>query len=177
MRNCSLWSNIAFEKEVISHSNNKRLQGWSLLLGIWKQTNLYQVFFFIILLQLWWPVGSQSLLFFAYVEIHQVRILGFDNYQRWFEGCRIHKTSFFLCHVARQCHLKVGRLNMEQCCSFIGIKKPDSKLLFHMAIASNEFFFLSKIFGNKCVLLKCIYLNINPFPLSLCKCAFQNCSL
>ena len=154
-------------------------------------------FFFIILLQLWWLVGSQSLLFFAYVEIHQVRILGFDNYQRSpvpltakschlfnkkkkhadLKGVGYTKQVFFCATWQGNVIWRLDRLNMEQCCSFIGIKKPDSKLLFQMAIASNKFFFLSKIFGNKCVLLKCIYLNINPFPLSLCKCAFQNCSL
>ena len=36
MRNGSLWSNIVFEKVVISHSNNKKLQTWSLYKMILK---------------------------------------------------------------------------------------------------------------------------------------------
>ena len=39
---------VVFEKEVIFHANIKRLQAWSLLLDIWKHTNLFNkgVFFF-----------------------------------------------------------------------------------------------------------------------------------
>ena len=56
----SLWSNIVFEKEVISHSTIKRLKAWSPLLEIWKLTNLCNksVFSFIILSQLRWPIES-----------------------------------------------------------------------------------------------------------------------
>ena len=43
----SFLSNIVFEKQVISHSNIRRLQAWSLLFCIWKHTNLCKnVFFF-----------------------------------------------------------------------------------------------------------------------------------
>ena len=35
---------IAFEKEVIFHSNNKILQAWSCLLCIWKHTDLCSFF-------------------------------------------------------------------------------------------------------------------------------------
>ena len=58
MGNGSLWSNLAFENEVISYSNNKRLQVETVLLGISEHTNLCNkgVFSFIVLLQLRWPV-------------------------------------------------------------------------------------------------------------------------
>ena len=49
VRNGSLWSNLVFEKEVISYSNIKICQAWSLFcIGIWEHTNLYNkgIFFF-----------------------------------------------------------------------------------------------------------------------------------
>ena len=47
-----------FEKEVISDSNIKRVQTWSLFLGIWKHTNLCNkdIFSF----QLRWPIETWS---------------------------------------------------------------------------------------------------------------------
>ena len=56
-KNGSLWSNIVFEKEVTSHSNNKILQARSLLLGIWKHITLCNKCVF--LLQLRWPIESK----------------------------------------------------------------------------------------------------------------------
>ena len=67
------------------------------------------LFPFIILLQLRWPTGSkwsQIFVFYAYVEIHQVKILVFDNYQMCPVpldtsgsplNCQLHKWSMRLC--------------------------------------------------------------------------------
>ena len=108
MRNCSLWSNIVFEKEVISHSNVKRLQAWSL----WykasekKHTNLCNkgVFSVIILLLLRRPIEpkfSPICYVCVYVGLcvwtQQVRVLVFDNYHRCPIPCKtLYKNSFFI---------------------------------------------------------------------------------
>ena len=43
-----LWSNVVFEKEVISQSNIKQTQAWSLLFVIiWKRTNCASGYFFL----------------------------------------------------------------------------------------------------------------------------------
>ena len=79
MRNGSLWINVVFEKEVISHSNIERLQVCKC-----KRTNLCNkgVLYFTILMQLRWPIESkfsEICYLFAYVWTHQVRIPVFDN--------------------------------------------------------------------------------------------------
>ena len=85
MGNDSLWSNVDFEKEVFSHWNIKRLLAWCLLfLSESTQIRPTRVFFFLSsfsrnfddqLSQYW------GLLCYAYVGIHQLRRLVFDNYQ------------------------------------------------------------------------------------------------
>ena len=87
MRNSSLWSNVVFEKRVIFHLNNKRLQAWSLFVGIWNHTSLCNkgVFFFhyyLATLKTNWVKMFTDLLLCPYFGIHQVRRLVFDNYQR-----------------------------------------------------------------------------------------------
>ena len=84
MRNGSFWGNVVFEKEVIFHSNNKRLQAWRLLQCIWKHTNLCDkgVFSFIILLQLWWPIEHKFSQVCYFMHMLEVRRLVFDKYQR-----------------------------------------------------------------------------------------------
>ena len=84
VRNGSLWSNLVFEKEVVSHSNIKILQAWSLILGIWKHTNLAIRAFFpphnsLATAMTNWALTFTDLLFCAFDEIHQVRIMVFDN--------------------------------------------------------------------------------------------------
>ena len=96
VRNGYLWSNVVLEKEVISHSSIKWLQAWSLLLGMWKHTTcVTSVFLFqysLATLTTNWVKILTDLIFYAYVGIHQVRILVFDNYQR----CWVpHKTFLF----------------------------------------------------------------------------------
>ena len=90
VRNDSIWSNMVFEKELISYSNNKWLLAWSLLLHFFKQLKAHifaqqGCFFFHYSLATSmtnWVKMSTDLLFYAlYVEVH-VRILVFDNYQR-----------------------------------------------------------------------------------------------
>ena len=90
MRNGSLWSNIVFEKEAILHEfdfETSDLEFEVSKSSIWKHTTSCDkgVFSFIIISQLRRPIElkfSQGLLFYAYVEIHQVRRLVFDNYQQ-----------------------------------------------------------------------------------------------
>ena len=76
MRNDALWSNVVFEKELISRSNIKRLQGWRLLLCIWKHvhqrcffihysvatsmTNLVQIFTNCLFCALCWDTPSEN---------------------------------------------------------------------------------------------------------------------
>ena len=68
---------IVFETDVISHWNIKRLKAWRHL----KAHKFVQqgCFSFLILLQ---PIFTDLLFYAFYVEIHQVRILVFDNYRR-----------------------------------------------------------------------------------------------
>ena len=84
MRNGSLWRNLVFEKEVISHSKSegkkrKKLQAFSAS----KSTHFVEhlcnkgIFFScIILLQLRWPNESKfsQIYYFKHIGIHQVRI-------------------------------------------------------------------------------------------------------
>ena len=79
MRYGSFGSNLVFEREVISHSYNKRLWASSVLLGIWKHTQQGRVFFSF----------NFSIIFkfsqFCNVGIQQVRILVFDNITKNFQ--------------------------------------------------------------------------------------------
>ena len=86
MRKNSLRRYIVFEKEVISHSNVKRLQSWSPFLGIWKRKNLCSKFFFLFfhhtlatLMTNWVQIFHRFVFMFGK---HQVRLLAFDNYKR-----------------------------------------------------------------------------------------------
>ena len=97
VRKGSLWSNIL----VTSHSNIKILQAWRLFrhLKAHKLLCNRSVYFFIILLQLQWPIESKFsqtfYIFYEYVGIHQVRRLVFDNYQRCPAPLSLEKVSFF----------------------------------------------------------------------------------
>ena len=77
-RSISSWQGLTRVSTVgstlgsLSNAPIKRLQAWSLLLGIWKPTNLGEkvVFYFIILLQLQWTIKfSQILFFLMYVRM------------------------------------------------------------------------------------------------------------
>ena len=65
MRTDSLWSNVVFDKKVISHSNIKRLQ-------------LKGVFSFIFLLQLRWPVELK----FSQI-CYFMHMLGYAKWEYW----------------------------------------------------------------------------------------------
>ena len=79
MRNSSLWSNVVFEKGVISQSNIKILHAWSYFLDNSKHTNFWNngVFSFIILLQLWWLIESKLSQFFC------LHMLGYTKWEYW----------------------------------------------------------------------------------------------
>ena len=79
MRNGSLWSNVVFQKELNYHSIFKDYRAWSFFLDIWKHIflSLISCSFDDQLIS-----NFHTLLFYGYVEIHQVRILVYDNYQR-----------------------------------------------------------------------------------------------
>ena len=89
MRNCILWSNAVFEKEVIFHKFGFKITDLEFVVSkssIWKHTTLCNkgVFSLIIISQLWKPVElkcSQVCYFMHNVEIHQVSRQVFDNYQ------------------------------------------------------------------------------------------------
>ena len=71
-----------FEKEVIPHSNNKRLHASE---STHFNLSNKSVFLFHVLLELRWPIESkfsQICYFMHYVGTHQVRILVFVVYQR-----------------------------------------------------------------------------------------------
>ena len=77
----SCWSYIFFEKEVIFHEfdfETSELDFEVSKSSIWNQTTLCDKGV-IIISQLWRPAG---LLLYVNFEIHQVRRLVFDNYQR-----------------------------------------------------------------------------------------------
>ena len=78
MENDSLWSNIVFKKEVISHLNNKRLLARSLLL--WKHTNTSNkgVFSFIIFSQLWWLIEPKFL-----QSCYFMLMMGYTKWEHW----------------------------------------------------------------------------------------------
>ena len=76
VRNGSLWNNVVFEKEVICHSNIKRLLAWNPLQAS-KRSPLCSkgMFSFIFLLQLQWPIESKiSQVCFCRMPVNQVTI-------------------------------------------------------------------------------------------------------
>ena len=87
MKNGSLWSNTVFEKEVISHSNNKRLQLKPFIMHLKAHKVMQQgcVFFHYSLATLMRNCTKISPNLLFYVGIQRVRILLFGNYQRF--GC------------------------------------------------------------------------------------------
>ena len=81
--------NIVFEKEIISHSNLKRLQAWSLYKAIWKHTNLCNkgVFSHYSLASLMNKcVKISQVCYLMYVGIRQVRLMVFVIYRGHFCG-------------------------------------------------------------------------------------------
>ena len=89
VRNSSLWSEVVFEKEVIFHEfdfETSSLEFEVSKSSIRKYTTSCDkgVFSFIIIFATSttdWAQIFTGLLLYAYVEIHQVRRLVFDNYQ------------------------------------------------------------------------------------------------
>ena len=85
MRNGSLWGNIFFEEEVISNSNNKRLQVWlKSFNSLFRASESTQGCVFLSLYSLVtsmtnWVQVFTGLFFYAYVEIHQSRKLVFGS--------------------------------------------------------------------------------------------------
>ena len=80
------WSDVVCETKVISHSIAKYFT-WSLLLGRWKQTNLCSKGSFL-------PLFSECNIDDRESKFsHQVKILVFDNYQRW----QVHLSVTKLC--------------------------------------------------------------------------------
>ena len=90
VRNGSLWSDVVFEKEVIFHEfdfETSSLEFEVTKSSIWKHTTSCDKGVFVFHSYLATPTTNQAkiftgLLFYAYVEIHQVRRLVFDNYQK-----------------------------------------------------------------------------------------------
>ena len=82
VRNGSLWSDVIFKKEVIFHEFDFKTSELDFVVSkssMWKPTTLCDegVFSFIIISQLRFFTG---LIFYEYVEIHQVRRLVFGSY-------------------------------------------------------------------------------------------------
>ena len=96
VRNGSLWSNEVFEKEVVCHSNNQKLQPEHFIMHPKAHKVMQKVFFFFFFHYSFansmtnWVNILTGLLFNAYVRIHQVRTLVFDNYQTF--KIQIHRS-------------------------------------------------------------------------------------
>ena len=84
----TVYSNVVFRKEVISHSNIYKFFGPESLIRRLKARKFVQkkwFFLFHYSRTTWmtnWVQIFTDLLFYAYVGIHKVRVLVFDNYQR-----------------------------------------------------------------------------------------------
>ena len=86
MRNGSLWSNIVFEKEVISHTkiNNNLLQLKPFVMHPKADTVILHLFFLSLFSCKFddnWAQILTGLLFYTYVGSHMVIILVFDSYK------------------------------------------------------------------------------------------------
>ena len=89
MGNNSLWSNVFIWDRgnfSLKYFNMKETSGLKPISGIWKHTQLCNkgVFFFIVFLQLRWPIElklSQICYLMHIIQIHQVRTLVFGDYK------------------------------------------------------------------------------------------------